>query len=117
MLHVKEFEELEQKLKHEMQLPKAIESSSIMNINEPMSEEEKRLIEASALDEDLRILPQAFTLPPAFQNVSPPSQSSASSNSQIASLNSMISMRIIPQLMPRTLYQIIRLQYLGRPLQ
>ncbi|KPM04567.1 hypothetical protein QR98_0030170 [Sarcoptes scabiei] len=86
MLHVKEFEELEQKLKHEMQLPKAIESSSIMNINEPMSEEEKRLIEASALDEDLRILPQAFTLPPAFQNVSPPSQSSASSNSQIASL-------------------------------
>src|SRR5690606_19920943 len=38
---------------------------------EELSEEERRLIEASAHDEDLRILPHSFALPSAFQSAQP----------------------------------------------
>ncbi|XP_075590793.1 uncharacterized protein LOC124490666 isoform X2 [Dermatophagoides farinae] len=65
MIHLKEIEELEQKLKQEEQIPASPLQQS--QFKEELSEEEKRLIEASMKDEDLRIMPnQPFTLPPAF---------------------------------------------------
>nr|XP_027203912.1 ras guanine nucleotide exchange factor P-like [Dermatophagoides pteronyssinus] len=91
MIHLKEIEELEQKLKQEEEIrkqqsildppppstttefpnPTIVSDSSTLqqqsSTTEELSEEEKRLIEASMKDEDLRILPnQPFVLPAAF---------------------------------------------------
>ncbi|OTF82904.1 hypothetical protein BLA29_003865 [Euroglyphus maynei] len=91
MIHLKEIEELERKLKQEEEMRKqqpTLDSqpefpnppfvSNTLPLQQPpfeeeLSEEEKRLIEASMKDEDLRIMPnQPFTLPAAFGGPSPP---------------------------------------------